>query len=194
MQIQKPAVAQAAAAPAMPVQAGCTGWLCEALQIAEPECLVFAAMPGGAQNISGTEYGSGELDYMALMSSLWVGGDPVALDGYGNPRPWPGPGFVCAQIEIDTAYYYAWPGRVFTAVLTGAAHWVAAWDTPFVEDPQYSYPGYHRVQVLGSVLRVDTSATDGSIELVQTMTAQAVNTSTGAVIMELVFKAHRHPF
>lgn len=187
--VSKPAPAAISVASA---QWGCTGWMCDPLLVAEPEGLLVSALPGGDTLIVGSEL-EGILDYRALRYSVWKG-TPAAFDNLGNARPWPGPGFLCTELEIDTTYFYEWPGHVFSAVLTGDARWVVAWDTPFVEDPEYSYPGYHRVQILGSVLRILTNPTDGSMSLTQTLIARAVSISTGAILQELTFKVHRFGF
>lgn len=173
-------------------QWGCTGWMCDSLLVAEPEGLMVSALPGGDTLIEGGEL-EGVLDYRALRYSLWKG-TPAAFDYLGNARPWPGPEFLCTELQIDTTYFYEWPGHVFTAALTGDAQWVVAWDNPFIEDPEYSSESYHRAHVLGSVLRVVTNPTDGSISLTETLSAKAVSISTGEVLLEMTFEARRVGF
>ena len=170
MQLQKAAVQQVAAAA--PVAAGaCTGWLVPWLAVAPYEYLDVVALPDGRTDVFGNGSDSDGLDYTPLRASVWSG-MPASLDGMGRARAVPASGFICQEIEIDTTYFYQFPGRHVIAMAPGGS-WLAAWDNPSEADPLVSAIG-HRFEVVGDTLLVLLLSTDGSAAGVDTLTATAL--------------------
>lgn len=188
MQLPKPAAAQPVQAVDAPAGGGSVGWLVPDLLTAAPEGLVSATLPDGRVSISGINYGPDIADYRGLIDSIWSGAPP-ALDDYGHARPWPAPGFVCQELDIDASAVAQWPSPTYIALLHGAAEWSFEWDTPFVEDAAYSYPSFHFAQIQGGVMRVQLNFWDGSLAIVQTLTATA--TQNGVAVAQLILRVHR---
>ncbi len=191
MQLPKTAAVPQAQAIVAPVGGGSVGWLVSDLLTASPEGLTSVALPDGRVSISGIDYGPGVADYRGLINSIWSG-TPTALDDYGHARPWPAPGFVCQELDIDACAVAQWPSPTYIALLYGAAEWSFEWDTPFVEDAAYSYPSFHFAQIQGGVMRVQLNFWDGSLAIVQTLTATA--TQNGVAVAQLILRVHRFAY
>lgn len=188
MQLPK-AAAQQAAAPA-PVAVGkCTGWLVPWLAAAPAEYLDVVALPDGRTDVLGNGVDGAGLDYTPLRSSVWSG-VPAALDGLGRARPVPASGFFCQEIEIDTTYFYQFPGRHVIAMAPGGS-WLAAWDNPSVPDPLVSVLG-HRLEVVGDTLLVVLASTDGTAASMDTLTATA--SMPGGEETQLILRARASAF
>ncbi|RYF79774.1 MAG: hypothetical protein EOO29_16100 [Comamonadaceae bacterium] len=174
----------------------CSGWLVPWLCQAPEAFLSVEDAPGGGFNIWGSDYDSeSDIDYGALMSSLWVG-TPAQLDGSGRPRPIPsmgpipGSGFACLRMQVNTTYTSPFPGRLFMALAAPGGTWSAAWeDAP--SDPLVSASG-HRAQVVGGTLSVHLMDTDGSINASEVLVATAYDGDTQ--IAQLLLTAVRMAF
>lgn len=177
-----------AAAPA-PVAVGkCTGWLVPWLAAAPAEYLDVVALPDGRTDVLGNGVDGAGLDYTPLRSSVWSG-VPAALDSFGRARPVPASGFFCQEIEIDTTYFYQFPGRHVIALAPGGS-WLAAWDNPSVPDPLVSVLG-HRLEVVGDTLLVVLASTEFAQGNMDTLTATA--SMPGGEETQLILRARARP-
>lgn len=149
--------------------------------------LTSAQLPDGRYEIKDV-YGDG------LESSIWEG-VPVVVDADYVVHPVSGPGFHCTELQLDTTYWVEWPGRTFFGVLQGtdmsAVRWEIAWDAPSEGNPAVSRQG-HYAETYGNVVQVRASNTDGSLEMIDTLTARAF--SGGQQVALLIFRGHARAF
>jgi len=129
-----------------------------------------------------------------LEDSIWEG-VPVSSSAEHVARPISGPGFHCTELQVDTSYFLYWPGLTYFGVIEGSglsdARWEFEWDFPSGVDPTVSRRG-HIVAAYGNILQVRVSATDGSMDEIDTLTARAF--SGGKQVGQLIFRGHAHGF